>query len=99
MTKKQDAQSEEINQFKNITKAATTKMESRMISFDNRLRQLQDDTKHKASDIRKLLEEASNHNEKIIKLELKTINLTARVEDRERDSKLSEKFLGKVKEV
>lgn len=40
MTKKQDAQSEEINQFKNITKAATTKMESRMISFDNRLREL-----------------------------------------------------------
>ena len=36
-------------------------------------------------------------NEKLIKLDLKVGNLTARVEDRERDSKLSEKFLAKVK--
>jgi hypothetical protein len=45
-----------------------TKMESKLIAFDNRLRELEDDSKHKSSDIRKLLEEASAHNEKIIKL-------------------------------
>ncbi len=40
MVKKQDAQTEEVNQFKNITKAAMSKMEGRMITFDNRLREL-----------------------------------------------------------
>lgn len=72
-------------------------MEGRMIAFDNRLRELEDDSKHKGSDIKKLLEEGSSHNEKIIKLELKVVNLNSRIEDRERDSKLSEKFLSKVK--
>jgi hypothetical protein len=37
------------------------------------------------------------NNERLIKLDLKTMNLSARVEDRERDSKLSEKFFMKVK--
>jgi DNA repair exonuclease SbcCD ATPase subunit len=79
MVKRQDAQTEEVNQFKNLTKAAMSKMEGRMIAFDNRLRELEDDSKHKTSDIKKLLEENSTHNEKIIKLELKAVNLNARI--------------------
>lgn len=89
MGRRQDAQTEEVNQFKNLAKAAMGKMEGRMIAFDNRLRELEDDSKHKGSDIRKLLEEGSAHSEKIIKLELKAVNLGSRIEDRERDSKLS----------
>ena len=50
-----------------------------MIAFENRLRELEDDSKHKASDIRKLIEDVSSNNERIIKLELKTVNLNARV--------------------
>jgi hypothetical protein len=38
MAKRQDSQTEEVNQFKNLTKAAMSKMEGRMIGFDNRLR-------------------------------------------------------------
>ena len=55
MTKKQDSLTEEINQFKNITKAAVAKMEGRMTAFDNRLRELEDDSRHKATEIKKLL--------------------------------------------
>jgi 5-carboxymethyl-2-hydroxymuconate isomerase len=62
MIKRQNSHTEETNQFKNITKASITKMESRMVSFDLRLRELEDDSKHKTSDIHKLLEEASAHN-------------------------------------
>ncbi len=68
MTKKQDSLTEEMNQFKNITKAAVAKMEGRMIAFDNRLRELEDDSRHKATEIKKLLEQTGIHNEKIIKL-------------------------------
>lgn len=56
MVKKQDSSTEDINQFKNVTKSAVGKMETRMISFDNRLRELEDENKHKNSDIKKLLE-------------------------------------------
>jgi len=39
-----------------------------MIVFDNRLKELEDDIRHKGSDIRKLYEEASSHNERIVKV-------------------------------
>jgi hypothetical protein len=64
-------------------------METRMIAFDNRLKELEDEHKHRSSDIKKLLEDGVNSNEKLVKLDLKVGNLAARVEDRERDSKLS----------
>jgi predicted DNA-binding protein YlxM (UPF0122 family) len=40
MAKRQDKQVEEVNQFKNMTKGSVSKMETRMISFDNRLKEL-----------------------------------------------------------
>lgn len=54
-------------------------METRMVAFDNRLKELEDENRHKGSDIRKLLEEASIHNEKITKLEMKAVNLNSRI--------------------
>lgn len=89
MIKRQDSQIEEMTQFRNTTKSTVSKMETRMIAFDNRLKELEDEHKHRSSDIKKLLEDGANGNEKLIKLDLKVANLTARVEDRERDSKLS----------
>ncbi len=38
MINKQNSQTEEINQFKNMTKNSINKMESKMIAFENRLR-------------------------------------------------------------
>lgn len=70
-----------------------------MITFDNRLKELQDQHKHRSSDIKKLLQDSVTSSEKMIKLDLKLSNLLARVEDRERDSKLSQKFFAKVKDV
>ena len=40
-----------------------------------------------------------SHTESITKIDNKIGNLTLRVEDRERDTKLSEKFFAKVKEI
>ena len=53
-----------------------------MITFDNRLKELEDEHKHRSSDIKKLLEDSVNSNEKLFKLDTKVTNLTARVEDR-----------------
>jgi len=43
------------------------------------------------------MEDGVAANERVVKLDLKVDSLSARVEDRERDSKLSEKFMSKVK--
>lgn len=45
------------------------------------------------------MEDVTNHNERIIKLSNKVDNLNERVQDREKDAKLSEKFLAKVREI
>ena len=89
MIKKQDMQIEEVNQYSNMTKGSVTKMETRMITFDNRLREIEDEHKHRASDIKKLMEDVSHHNERLIKVDNRIINLTERVEDREKDTRLS----------
>ena len=68
-----------------------------MISFDNRLKDSEDELKRKVQDINRLMEDSINHNEKIIKAELRMIDLTHRIEEREKDTKLSEKFFAKVK--
>ena len=60
-----------------------------MIAFDNRLKELEDEHKHRTSDIRKLMDDVTLHNERLTKLDYKADNLTARVEDREKDTKLS----------
>ena len=57
-------------------------METRMISFDNRLKELEDDHKHRVSDINKLMEDVVSHNERMIKLSNKVDNLNDRVQDR-----------------
>jgi len=45
--------------------------------------------RHRSSDLKKLIEEASLHNEKIIKLEIKMSDISIRIDDREKDTKLS----------
>jgi len=45
------------------------------------------------------MEDVTNHNERMIKLSNKVDNLNERVQDREKDTKLSEKFLAKVREI
>ena len=55
MLKRQDTHFEEMTQFKNTTKSAVSKAETRMIGFDNRLKDLQDEQKHRFTDIKKLL--------------------------------------------
>lgn len=42
MIKRQDSQIEEMTQFRNTTKSTVSKMETRMIAFDNRLKELED---------------------------------------------------------
>jgi hypothetical protein len=79
MVKRQDTQVEEVTQFKNTTKSAVSKMETRMITFDNRLKELEDDHKHRVSDVKKLLEDGVGFNERLYKLDLKVSNLTSRV--------------------
>ena len=79
MVRRQDQQIEESNLFKNITKGAVSKMETRMITFDNRLKELEDDHKHRVSDINKLMEDVVGLNERIIKLTNKVGNLNDRV--------------------
>lgn len=70
-----------------------------MIALDNRLKDIEDELKRKSQEIHRLIDESINHNEKIIKLELRMIDVSNRIEEREKDSKLSEKFFTKVKEV
>lgn len=50
-----EAQIEEAAQFKNLTKGSVTKMETRMITFDNRLKELEDHHKHTQTDLKRLL--------------------------------------------
>ena len=64
-------------------------METRMITFDNRLKELEDDARHRSNQLKKVIEDVSSHNERILKLDFKVNHLTERVEDREKDSKLS----------
>lgn len=97
--KRQDQQVEEVSQFKNSTKSAVSRMETRMIAFDNRLKELEDNHRHTHSDLRRLLEDGVSGNERTGKLESLVADLGTRVEDREKDTKLSEKFLGKVREM
>ena len=70
----QDRQIEEVNQFKNITKSAVTKMETRMITFDNRLKELEDDARHRNHELKKTSEDVSSHNERLLKLDFKLNN-------------------------
>ena len=42
MIKRQDTHIEEVTQFRNMTKSTVSKMETRMIAFDNRLKELED---------------------------------------------------------
>ena len=53
-----------------------------MISFDNHLKDSEDELKRKVQDINRLMDDSINHNEKIIKTELKLIDITHRVEER-----------------
>lgn len=89
MAKRQDAQVEEVGQFKNQTKGTVGKMETRMIGFDNRLKELEDEQRHRASDVKRLVEDGAAYSERLVQLDLKVADLLARVEDREKDSRLS----------
>lgn len=79
MMKRQDTQLEEISQLKNNTKSAVSKMETRMIGFDNRLKELEDEHRHRSSDIKKIIEDTVSANEKMVKLDLKVADLLVRV--------------------
>ena len=82
MIKRQDQQIEEVNQFKNTVKSALSKSEGRIISFDNRLKELEDDYRHRGSDIRKLMEDVTLHGERLSKLDYCTDSLGSRIGDR-----------------
>ena len=99
LSKRLEAQADEVAMFKNNTRAAVTKMETRMITFDNRLKELEDTGRHRNADIKRLFEDATNHTERITKLEVKSGDLTARIDDREKDGRLSEKFFTRVREL
>ena len=89
MGQRQDQSIEEVNQFKNTTKAAVSKMETRLISFDNRLKELEDDHRHKNTELKKLKEDVVEHSEGLAKLNHKADDLGVRVDDREKDTRLS----------
>lgn len=87
--KRVEAQVDEAVQFKNVTKGAVNKMETRMVTFDNRLKLIEDSYKHNNTDLKRIAEDLLSHNERLAKLDIKANDLSSRVEGREKDTKLS----------
>lgn len=51
-----------------------------MLLIDSRVKDIEDEIKRKGQEIRRLSDDSVNHHEKLIKMELKQVDLTARVD-------------------
>jgi uncharacterized protein YfcZ (UPF0381/DUF406 family) len=80
-------------------KAAVSRVETRMIGVDNRLARTEDELRRTGSALQLAAAEVSQLTEGARKTERETASLRERVEEREKEVRLSEKFMGRLREV